>query len=89
MLANDSVQGKITGAVTVENSWMPGQPEESKGLIKIKQTIICGNTEEKYRHNPLIILIDGANIKQSNTCKLLGLITDEKLTWAQHISQIC
>ena len=37
---------------------------------------------------PLKLKINGENIKQVNSTKILGIIIDSKLTWKQHIAHI-
>jgi hypothetical protein len=49
--------------------------------------IIFGRKGEVFRANPLPVLIDGVEIKQTSNCKFLGVIIDEKLTWSHHIVQ--
>jgi len=36
-------------------------------------------------HTNLELIIDGTVIKQVNTCKYLGIMIDDKLSWQDHI----
>ena len=51
--------------------------------------IIFTSKGKSYNKNVRNIKIDGNNIQQVNKTKLLGIIIEEHLYWATHISHLC
>ena len=44
---------------------------------------------KSYNKNVSNIQIDGNNIQQVNTTKFLGIVIEEHLNWAMHITHLC
>ena len=63
----------------------------NKLVLNIGKTnyIIFTSKGKSYNKNVSNIKIDGNNIQQVNKTKLLGIIIEEHLNWATHISHVC
>ena len=51
--------------------------------------IICTSKGKSYNKNLSNIQIDGNNIQQVNKTKFLGIVIEEHLNWAMHITHLC
>ena len=63
----------------------------NKLILNISKTnyIIFTSKGKSYNKNVSNIKIDGNNIQQVNKTKFLGIIIEEHLNWAMHISHLC
>ena len=63
----------------------------NKLMLNISKTnyIIFTSKGKSYNKNVSNIKIDGNNIQQVNKTKFLGIIIEEHLNWAMHISHLC
>ena len=63
----------------------------NKLVLNINKTnyIIFTSKGKSCNKNVSIIKIDGNNIQQVNKTKFLGIIIEEHLNWATHISHLC
>ena len=63
----------------------------NKLVLNISKTnyIICTSKGKSYNKNISNIKIDGNNIQQVNKTKFLGIVIEEHLNWALHISHLC
>ena len=63
----------------------------NKLILNISKTnyIILTSKGKSYNKNVSNIKIDGNNIQQVNKTKFLGIIIEEHLNWAMHISHLC
>ena len=63
----------------------------NKLVLNIGKTnyIIFTSKGKSYNKNVSNIKIDGNNIQQVNKTKFLGIIIEEHLNWATHISHLC
>ena len=63
----------------------------NKLVLNISKTnyIIFTSKGKSYNKNVSNIKIDGNNIQQVNKTKFLGIIIEEHLNWAMHISHLC
>ena len=63
----------------------------NKLVLNISKTnyIIFSSKGKSYNKNVRNIKIDGNNIQQVNKTKFLGIVIEEHLNWALHISHLC
>ena len=63
----------------------------NKLVLNINKTnyMIFTSRGKSYNKNVTNIKIDGNNIQQVNKTKFLGIIIEEHLNWATHISHLC
>ena len=63
----------------------------NKLVLNISKTnyIIFTSKGKSYNKNVSNIIIDGNNIQQVNKTKFLGIVIEEHLNWALHISHLC
>ena len=63
----------------------------NKLVLNISKTnyMIFTSKGKSYNKNVSNIKIDGNNIQQVNKTKCLGIIIEEQLNWATHISHVC
>ena len=63
----------------------------NKLVLNINKTnyMIFTSRGKSYNKNVTNITIDGNNIQQVNKTKFLGIIIEEHLNWATHISHLC
>ena len=63
----------------------------NKLVLNIGKTnyIIFTSKGKSYTKNVSNIKIDGNNIQQVNKTKVLGIIIEEHLNWATHVSHLC
>ena len=63
----------------------------NKLVLNISKTnhIIFTSKGKSYNKNVSNIQLDGNNIQQVNKTKFLGIVIEEHLNWAMHISHLC
>ena len=63
----------------------------NKFVLNISKTnyIIFTSKGKSYNKNVSNIQIDGNNLQKVNKTKFLGIVIEEHLNWAMHISHLC
>lgn len=78
------LQEKVNQELNKMNQWLQG----NQLLLNAEKTVYLLFKEKNKKNIELKLQINGRNIQRATSVKYLGVVIDEKLSWAEHIDKL-